>query len=163
MRQIPTQPSQPPLLAKPQPKFSPPCARYCILEHRKFEVDSFLSVDAERLRPVLEDVPQAMNELKVYQENRIQLRTSAYLGTAALVLLGTGLLMSRTPVDMNSGVIQPNGYLILTGATLGVGTIIHLISTLVTNDQHIGKAIEHYNHAHPEKPIEPLFSTGFHF
>ncbi|NBU21017.1 hypothetical protein EBS43_06350 [bacterium] len=163
MRQIPTQPSQPPMFVKPEPHFVPPCARFCILNHRKFEVDSFLAVDAERLKPVFEDVPQAMSELQTYQNNRAQLRTSAYLGTAALLLLGTGLMMQRTPVDVNSGVIQPNGYLILTGATLGIGTIVHLISTLATNDLHIEHAIKYYNQAHPEKPIEPLFSTGIHF
>lgn len=163
MKQIPTLPSQPPPILRPQNRILPPCSRFCILENRRFEVDSSLGSDAERLKPIFEDVPQAMNELQTYQMNREELRTSAYLGTAALLLLGAGFFINRTPVDVSSGVIQPNGYLMLTGATLAVGTIVHLVSTLLTNDQHIGKAIHHYNHAHPEKPIELLFSTGIRF
>ena len=161
--QIPTLPSQPPPILRPHNQILPPCARFCVLENRKFEIDSFLGSDAERLKPIFDDVPQAMTELRVYQANREQLRTSAYLGTAALVLLGTGFFINRMPVDASSGVIQPNGYLMLTGATLAVGTIVHLVSTLVTNDRHIGNAIHHYNQAHPDRPIDPLFSTGIHF
>ncbi len=159
--QIPTQPSQPPGLTQKQFKQSGHCERFFLFEGKRYECDSNLGGDAERLRPILQDVPAAIAELDQYQKSRSDVRVSGHLITSALVLAGLGMLFSGgQPFNPSNGGLTPGGAVVLTGMTLGVGAIVHGFTVVNSSDKHIENAVHFYNAAHPDHPVDLQFKTG---
>lgn len=161
--QIPKKPSAPPLQKVRKAKPIPHCERFFVYQGRQLECDSNVGRDAERLRPFVETVPEAMAELDLYQENRKKMRYAAYLGTFSLLTIVAGILVSRPPIDENSGAIRPGGFLILLGLVGGVNATIWGFTASTSNERHIGNAVNYYNAAHPDRPIELQFSTQINF
>ncbi len=159
--QIPQQPSQPPGLIQKKVINYSHCERYFLLDGKRYECDSNLGRDAERLRSIVQDVPLALAELDTYQKNLRDVRVSGYLVTSALVLVVLGLIFSQAqPFNPANGGLTPGGGFILGGLTLGIGSIIHGVSTIHVNEQHIDRAVHYYNAVHPERPVELQFDTG---
>src|SRR5690349_46867 len=101
--QIPKKPSQPPQLAPRLGKSKPQCERYFLYQGKKLECDSYLGGDAERLRPLMADVPSALAELDIYRENLKKMKLAAYIGSAGLLAIVAGLAISRPIVEQGSG------------------------------------------------------------
>ena len=161
LAQIPSQPSQPPgLIQRQMPSYSH-CERFFLFKGQKYECDSNLGRDAERLRPIVQGVPQALSELDIYQKNLHDVRISGFLVSSALVLVALGMIFSQgQPFNPSNGAITPGGGVMLTGLILGVGGIFHGFSLVNSNETHIEKAVNSYNAAHPEQPVELQFKTG---
>jgi hypothetical protein len=157
--QIPTTPSTPPLQKVKKAREIPHCERFFIYQGKQLECDSNVGRDAERLRPLMEDVPEAVAELDIYQENRRNMRYAAYLGTVSILTMIAGTLVSRPPFDANSGAIRPGGFLLLLGLVGGVNAVVWGFTASNSNERHIGNAVNYYNGAHPNRPIELQFST----
>ena len=163
--QIPKKPSAPPpLLQKVPPNYSH-CERYFVYQGKKIECDSNLGGDAERLRPLMEDVPAAIAELDAYQDNRQKMKLAAYLGTLGLVVLMSGFILGRsTPAfDPISGTPNLLGYVMIGGLGVTVHSVILGFSVGKTNESHVGNAVQYYNSVHPDQPIELKFSTELNF
>ncbi len=160
---IPTRPSTPPLLEQKVPIEYPHCERYFVYRGKAFECDSNLGRDAERLRVLLKDVPSALFELDTYQENREKIKVASYLGTAGILAMILGVLISRPPFDRDNGSIKPGGYVLLGGGILAGNSLIYGLSLVKTNESHLRNAVGYYNAAHPDDPIELQFSTRVNF
>jgi len=158
-RQIPKRPSAPPPLNQLKAPDFPHCERYFSFKGKKIECDSNLGKDGERLRPIMHDVPSALEELDQYQENRDKVRLAAYGGTAGLLTMGLGIAISRPPFDPGSGEPRTGGYVLIGGLILAVNSLIYGLSVVKANENHLGKAVQYYNAAHPKSPIELHFST----
>jgi hypothetical protein len=162
-RQIPKNPSQPPSLRQRPARDSHHCERFFVFDGKKEECDSNLGHDAERLRPLMHDVPSALEELDLYQENLKKIKTAAYVGTAGILAMIVGVIMSRPPFDPNSGAARPGAYVMMVGLAAGVNSMIYGFSLVKTNEAHLGNAVQYYNAAHPDRAIELQFSTNVNF
>jgi hypothetical protein len=159
---IPEQPSTLPVFARSRPSAPQECDRFFVYQKKKILCDSNLGKDAEALRPILSQVPEAVSYLDKYQRRRRQLKTSAYFGTVGLALLLTGLLAPKISNQPNTQQTIKNvskigglGFLTATGI---FGIII-----LSTNEANLGQAVQIYNQKRPNDPIELQFSTGILF
>ncbi len=161
--QIPKSPSQPPPLVQNAPKFIPHCERYYLFEGKKFECDSNLGQDGERLRSIMAEVPSALVELDAYQQNLKNIRTAAYVGTAGILAMVLGVIMNRPPVDPVSGALRPGAYVMLVGFGVTVNSLIYGLSVVKTNEAHLAHAVNYYNQARPDRMIELQFSTQVNF
>jgi hypothetical protein len=172
--QIPKMPSQPRLMRQKQALEIPHCERYFVYQGKILECDSNTGRDAERLRQYMLDVPAATAELDIYQENRQKMKLAAYLGTAGFIaaFIG-GLLQPPAPTPENPepggkflglvGATPLGGAFILGGILIGGTAVTYSFVTSVTNEQHIGNAVEYYNRVHPNRPIELKFSAEINF
>ncbi|OFZ54925.1 MAG: hypothetical protein A2428_00545 [Bdellovibrionales bacterium RIFOXYC1_FULL_54_43] len=153
------------------------CERYFIFEGKKLNCDSMVRQDGEELRPIIEDVPEAIAELNIYQRNQRNLRTAAYVGSTGLVIAAIGMFIKQRYSDSSKDLATSDpataqSYsskadllqaLVYTGLGLTAGTVIYGISLLRTNETHLGNAVRHYNSANPAHPIELQFTTEIAF
>ena len=159
---VPQKPSSPPALARqPEPDI-PHCARYFLYNGKKYECDSQLGSDAAHLRPIMSDVPAAIAELDAYVRTKKQVRIAAYAGSLGILAVIVGGLVSQPLIDQN-GTLKTGGYITYTGIGIVANALIYGFSMLKANEQHLGKAIDYYNAAHPTRPIQLQFSTEVHF
>jgi hypothetical protein len=153
---IPTAPSAPPALFNRAPPQTFQCQRSYTFEGKNYSCDSNLRSDGEKLRPLLEQTPDAVAQLDEYQRSQQALKTTAYVGTAGLILLIAGAV---------SG--SPNGF--VRGSMLIGGLIIMEESFRYgylereRNEAMLGNAVQTYNKANPDKTIQLKFSTGVNF
>lgn len=157
--QIPTQPKAPSLGPQHLPTTLPHCERNVVVNNKVMEIDSNLGNDAGHLRTLVADVPEALAEVEKYQDNKRMIRNLAYLGSAGLALMAVGFLF-----------VGSQNRLILTGKTLGelglgitVGSFLFGFGKLYLNESHLTNAIQYYNDAHPDSPIQMEFHTRFEF
>lgn len=167
---IPHKPSSPPSLIQKEPPRIYHCERYYVYQGKPFECDSNLGNDAERLRPLMEDVPAAITELDAYQSNRQQVRMAAYFGTLGILAMITGLVIGRIGASKNSPAFDPvsgspnlGGWVLIGGLGLTVNSLIFGISVGRTNEAHVGNAVQNFNQVHPDRPIELKFTTEVNF
>ncbi|OFZ19872.1 MAG: hypothetical protein A2X94_14520 [Bdellovibrionales bacterium GWB1_55_8] len=175
---IPAKPSAPAPFAPPRPVEPFRCERYVLYRGQQIPCDSIVRQDAERLRPIIEDVPAAVLELNKYQKNRRDIRKAAYFGTAGIVLATAAFFISQQYHDSASELQQQGDtsgaqaqssksdiFKALTwgGLALTGGTIVFGISLLRTNELHLGNAVREFNDARPETPIELQFTTEIRF
>jgi hypothetical protein len=163
LRQIPTHPNEPTRLDRKSPEEIPHCERFFVYRGKRLECDSNSGHDADRLRPILKEVPDAIAELDTYQENQDRIKVAAYLGTAGVLIILAGILISRPPFHPKTGEIQPGGWGVIGGAGLAVGSFVYALGMVKTNESHIGTAIENYNKERPTDPVRLEFSTGIQF
>ncbi len=166
---IPQKPSAPGLRPRKVPEDIFHCARYFSVGGKRLDCDSNVRRDAEKLRPILEPVPEAITALNTYQRNRRNLKTAAYVGTAGILVAAAGWLVART-LFSQPGTANPTdtGILIrnlatLSGVSISAGSVVYGLTLTRTNERNLGRAVEIYNAAKPEMPIELLFTTGITF
>jgi hypothetical protein len=164
--QIPQKPSTPPALMQRIAPNIPHCERYFVYQGKNMECDSNSGQDADRFRTIMEDVPAAIAELDVYQSNRQKMRIAAYSGTLGVLAMISGFFVigrPDPPFDPLSGTPSAGGYTMIGGIGLFVSSIIYGLTVSRTNEAHIGNAVQFFNAAHPDRPIELRFSTGINF
>ena len=137
------------------------CKRTFLYRGKLRPTDSFNRQDAEKLRPVLSSVSEALNDLETYQRNRRRIAAGAYLGTAGLlVTIGSIILSNQYSGDTQR---QVRAIGVLSGLTIGVGSAIYSLAILRTNESYLQRAADKYNRARPEDPLVLQFSTGILF
>ena len=149
---LPTAPSAPPQLGSTNKIPSIGCRREFTLGGKAYQLDSWNREDGERLRPHLAGLPEALSELDHYQETPPKLRKAAFITTAGLLLVVTGLIL-RSSTGARSGTSIGN----LTGvAGIGIaaGGVAYGLTLLTSNESHLERAVEIHNQAHPARPIE---------
>jgi hypothetical protein len=151
---IPQMPTAPPQLFERTPPDTFRCQRFYVYEGKTVGCDSNLKADGDRLRPILRPVPEAIAQLDQYQRSQRILRTTAYTGSAGLFLLLTGLFAGQ------SG--GKNAFY-LGGLAVFFGSLSYGLISLRTNEAKLGDAVETYNRARPEDPIELQFKTRIGF
>lgn len=163
---IPKQPTIPPPLTTQIPRDSFRCQRFFLYKGQRLHCDSNIRLDGENLRPILEDVPEAAAELDLYQKNRAEIGNAAYIGTLGLFVAIAGSLLSLqyreagNPTHTSQAIRTIS---MLGGAGIMIGNFISTLSLIRTNETHIGNAVNAYNRAHPDTPIELQFNTTIQF
>jgi len=148
-----------PFIQKPKTPGQPlGCKRLFSLGNKLFVIDSYNYQDAERLRPFIESVPEALEELNQYQKNRRAVKMSAYAGTAGLILFLGSAILSNEFSGSTQKTIRTLG--LISGLGVGLGFTAYSLITLRTNESHLEKAVNYYNQKNPEKAITLHFSTG---
>lgn len=223
---IPRNPTAPPSLAQPAPVNPFSCQRTFVFQGEALGCDSNVQQDAERLRPIIQGVPAAVEELNMYQRNRRTMSQSAYITTLGVGVMLAGFLLSRPAFEQSTittggylvlggaaaaitgvayrygaaqasggsllqdstslayigaislglalagfatdhppfrGGVRPGGYFVLGGLGLGVAGFGFALGIRRANEFHLGRAVEAYNQARPDKPIELQFSTEINF
>jgi hypothetical protein len=150
---VPQTPSAPAPLGKPfqEPRYA--CKRQLIYEGKTLPCDSYNYRDGEGLRPLLLDVPEAIESLEKYQRNRQSLKWLPYVGTGAIVLAGVGVLLGRS-YQGEPWAIPTRNIMAITGVAVLAGAFTYGIVTLTLNERNFDDAIRKHNEAKPEKPIE---------
>ena len=176
--EIPTRPSAPAPFAAPKAVEPFRCERFFVYQGKEIRCDSIVRQDAERLRPILQPVPEAIAELNVYQQNRRDIRKAAYMGSAGLLIATVAFLVAQNYRDSAAKAVtigdvtaqqaqtdKANIYKALAWGGLGLtgGTVIYGVSLLRTNELHLGNAVQKYNDARPDDPIQLQFTTGITF
>ena len=92
-----------------------------------------------------------------------KLRYAAFVGSAGLLAMIVGLIISRPPQDPSSGALRPGGYFVFGGGFVTANALIYGLSVVKTNESHLGRAVDYYNNAHPDDPIQLQFSTKVNF
>lgn len=162
----PKKPTSPPSLITRIPTDSFRCQRFFKYKGQKIACDSNIRFDGENLRPLLEDTPQALAELELYQKNRAELGNAAYIGSLGLFVAIAGSLLSlqyRQEGNPTNTSISIRNISMIGGSGIIIGSFISTLSFIKTNETHIGNAVNFYNQAHPESPIELQFNTGIQF
>jgi len=163
----PSKPTAPQALKQPVVIDAFHCERRFLYMGKVFGCDSNVQRDAERLRPLMADVPQALAELDTYQRNRQSVRIAAYAGSIGIIAAIGGVLIARTFTDSNGNAtntgIALRNYALAGGLGLTGISLIYGLSILSTNESHIDNAVRYHNQAHPGTPIELQFTTGFSF
>lgn len=159
--QIPTQPSAPPKLAPLTRPNIPQCERYFLYQGQRMECDSNVSRDANRLRPILEQVPESLDELNRYQERQKNLLSSAYFGSVGLLAMLIGAAL-RNHVDETGG-IRLSGVILIGGLVITGNSIVYAFSMNKANEIHLQNSVKTFNQAKPEQPIVLEFSSPINF
>jgi hypothetical protein len=158
---IPTNPSTPrQFVVKPPDAKLFHCERNFQYQGKNLTCDSSLRQDGEGLRPIIKDNAQAVSELDQYQNNRRTIKTAAYVASAGILIALVALLASKADT-FDGPSIRTIG--VGSGLILTAGSFIYGFSALSANESHLDRAVQYYNGANPQKPIELKFSTGINF
>lgn len=141
------------------------CDRLIQYRGKSLPCDSALRRDGESLRAIFEksQSTSALEELDAYQAGRNQVRYSAYVGTAGLLIAATGGLLANLFIDESRQTARQDTAKVLriSGIGLTVGSVIFGLSALRSNESHLQNAIIQYNASQPDKPISVLFKSEF--
>jgi hypothetical protein len=137
--QIPQSPTAPPALSQPKIIDMFHCDRTFVYKGKALTCDSNVQQDGERLRPILEDTPEAMEQFTTYQRNRRNLKNVAYMTSVGVATILAGYLISRPPVP--DVTIRNGGYLVLAGAGIAIGSLAYALAPVSKDDDtHMTKA-----------------------
>jgi hypothetical protein len=151
----------PPVLSKPIPSKKGNCERLIRVGDEVFACDSPVATDAENLRSLLKNTPEALKELDLYQQNRKKVRIGAYTGSLGVFLiLGNSLITNLVTKDQAARDSLGKN-LRLAGVALTLGSVVYGITYLRSNETHLQNAMDRYNEKNPNKKIEFLFQTRF--
>lgn len=159
-------PARPAIIGRKIPDNPFRCDRLIKYKGKTLPCDSHLKRDGENLRSILQDTPEALEKLDLYQKNRRRVRFAAYTGTAGVVIALTNGLIAKLFVpkerrgDQNR-VENAETAVRWAGIGLSVGSLIYGVSYLKSNEQNLNDAIVRFNTAHPDRPIEVLFKHEF--
>ncbi len=189
--EIPKDPSAPPTLGSELPIDFYPCKRRFVYQGKTLICDSNIERDAERLKTIMTDVPEALSEIEKYQQTRQKVKKLAYVATAGIALFLTGRIVTNLLMPKSQGFSAVEGtegfnvatntivgdprsdqettrlaiekFTFLGGLGIAGASVIGAAVLLGDNESHIGAAVNFFNRAHPDRPIELQFSTGFNF
>lgn len=135
------------------------CPRRVIYRGKTMNCDSNLSWDGENLRPLMQNVPEALSELELYQKNRRKAENLRYVGAAGALLILMGLIVPNFVENK----LPYRRVGLLGGGSIAIGSFVWGQLLLNHNENHLGRAMSAYNQANPLDPIELQFSTGVSF
>lgn len=135
------------------------CKREFSLDGQYYRLDSFDSKDGERLRPFIQQYPDAISQLNLYQKNNNNLTKAAVIGTLGIIamVLANNLLNDRTIGQTGQGIVRYGG------GGLVLGAAVFSFLTIRTNEGHLNQAVDIHNQYSPNTPIELKFNSGFVF
>ena len=137
------------------------CERPFIYRGEVYSADSPEAQDASTLREFVKSVPEAVEMLKEYQDNRSKSRLSAYTGTVGILLAVLAVPISKQFTGDTRNSVR--SALQIGGIALAAGGFFYSFTLLRTNESLVPKAVDRYNQSKPEDPIELQFSTGWSF
>lgn len=157
----PCQTGIPSPLRKPKDIVPLGCDRPFSYRGEIYSVDSPLSQDASTLKYFVKDVGASNQLIEEYQSNLKDSKTSAYIGTLGILMFVFSNLIGK---QFSSGSSQAVTQAFrIGGASFALGGFFFTYSSLNQNENLIPKAVEAYNQAKPNDPIELQFSTGWRF
>jgi hypothetical protein len=162
---IPKTPTAPPSLLQAIPVDPFHCHRIVVYQGKPIDCDSNVRRDGDNLRRIIKDVPAAIAELDTYQKNRRNLKYTAYAASAGLLVTLVGYFGSRGDHGFRNANSQltPAAIVALSGLTFSIGSMAFGFYLYESNESHLTEAINDYNLARPNAPIELEFKTGMHF
>ena len=146
-----------------KPKYVAPigCERPFVYRGEVYAVDAPQAQDASTLRQFLQPVPEADSIIQSYQERRERSKISAYTGTLGIfAILVANTVIRRMHFDSKDSVVSA---LQIGGLALTVGGFAYSFALLKSNEYLLPKAVDAYNRAKPEDPIELRFQAGWSF
>lgn len=126
-----------------------------------YNVDSPQAQDASNLRSFAQSVPESDELLKSYQRRRELSKLSAYTGTIGILALAFGPRIAKSVAPDSQASLK--SILQISGLALTIGGFAYSFAILRTNESLIPRAVNAYNQAKPEDPIELKFETGWNF
>ena len=126
-----------------------------------YNVDSPQAQDASNLRTFAQSVPESDELLNSYQRRRELSKLSAYTGTIGILALAFGPRIARSVAPDSQASLK--SILQISGLALTIGGFAYSFAILRTNESLIPRAVNAYNQAKPEDPIELKFETGWNF
>jgi hypothetical protein len=153
-------PEAPAALGRPivEPRYS--CKRKIYYQKKLLTCDSYIRQDAEGLRPIVQEVPEALAHLDRYQKGRKTLRWMPYLGSSFVLVIIAGAITGSILAAQPVGSFEQKNYIpirntIVFAGLLGIsatlaGGAIHL----AVNERNLTRAVKTYNDARPADPIE---------
>jgi hypothetical protein len=126
-----------------------------------YNVDSPQAQDASNLRTFAQSVPESDELLNSYQRRRELSKLSAYTGTIGILALAFGPRIARSVAPDSQASLK--SILQISGLALTIGGFAYSFAILRTNESLIPRAVNAYNQAKPEDPIELKFETGWSF
>lgn len=165
---LPTTPSTPGQLGQKtvQPLFVG-CHRNFIYREKTYDCDSTIRQDGENLRPILAQVPDAEILLDQYQLTHRNIKKLAYVGSIGLAIGIVGAIVSRgyyTPEGKDSNTSRLiRTASIIGGLTITTGSFITGFTISKSNEKRLINAVETYNQARPQDPIQLQFNTSLLF
>lgn len=160
----PRQPCQtgiPSPLRKPKDITPLGCDRPFVIHGETYSADSPQAQDASTLKYFVQDVPAANSILEEYQSNRDLTKMGAYIGTLGILMFVlSGPIGNQFSAASKTAV---SNALRVGGGVLAIGGFFFTFAYLRENEHLIPKAVEAYNGAKPNDPIEIQFTTGWKF
>ena len=157
----PCQATIPAPLQKPKQIIPIGCDRPFKIHGEIYSTDSPQSQDASTLRYFVKSVPEADGYLSEYQQNRELSKTSAYIGTAGILMFLFSGLIANQFEEASQGPVRDA--LRIGGMTFATGGFFFTFAHLNQNERLIPQSVNAYNKAKPNDPIELQFSTGWRF
>jgi len=124
------------------------CARSFAIDGKRLDCDSNVRRDGEKLRPLFEPVPEAISALNLYQHNRRNLKTAAYVGTAGIVIgawvwLAARMFFTRpgTSEATDTGILFRN-LAGVSGLSISAGAVVYGLTLTRTNERNLGRAVD---------------------
>lgn len=155
---VPVRPNAPPQLARKYDIEAFGCKRQYTLAGHYMPLDSFHRQDAEKLRPIVSDIPDAINSLNAYQDNKRTLKTLGYVGTAGIVIAVAGAFLAGEIDTYEGDPHRPSPIVryspMFAGIGIVVGTILYGLIRLDSNEDNLADTVKYYNEAHPSQPVK---------
>lgn len=151
----------------PEPIQKPPtispleCARPFVYRGETYSADSPQAQDASTLKEFVGTVPEAKSTIEEYQTNRTKSKLSAYTGTVGILLAILSGPISKQFNDASRDSVRTA--LQVGGLAIAAGGFFYSFTLLRTNEYLLPKAVDQYNQARPQDPIELRFTTGWTF
>jgi hypothetical protein len=143
---------------------SPPiigCERPFQYRGEIYAVDAPQAQDASTLRLFVKEVPEADRILQDYQNRRERSKISAYTGSIGLLsLILAQTVVRRLNIESKDSI---KSIMQIGGLALTIGGFAYSFALLRTNESLLPKAVEAYNHAKPDDPVELKFEAGWSF
>ena len=156
-----------PKLVTPKPTTRPPqmepeevirplgCIRKATLDGDLIPCDSFHKKNGEKLRPLFQDTPKALEALNRYQSTRDRADWGIYTGSLGVFMALGGWIASTQITDPQlSNQIRSIG--IVGGLSLTAGSVVFSLITLNAAEAHLADAVTAFNDAHPKKPLSVI-------
>ena len=148
-------------LRRPKGAMQIGCERPFLYRDEVYAVDSPQAQDASNLRLFVQESPEADRILEEYQKRRKRSTLSAYTGTLGVLALAFGPRIARSLAPESQASLK--SILQISGLALTIGGFAYSFAILRTNERLIPQAVNAYNQAKPQDPIELKFETGWSF
>lgn len=157
----PCQTGIPSPLRKPKDIVPLGCERPFTIHGETYSADSPQAQDGSTLKYFVQNVPSSNAIMEEYQSNRNLSTTSAYIGTLGVVMF----LLSNTIGNQFNAASKTSvaNALRVGGVCIAAGGFFFTFAYLHNNEHLIPKAVEAYNTAKPNDPVELQFTTGWKF